>query len=413
MLKDEEDVKIVSINLGLLGSTGKIMYRISELVEQNGGQALMIYPTLPQNFTERDQDLKLKGTINRKINSLLEKLTGYYGCFSFRNTRRIIKYLEKTSPDIIHLHNIHMMKLNHRMLFSYIKKKNISVVWTLHDCWSFTGKCAHFTMIQCEKWRDGCEHCPQYRSYPATYVDKTKALWKWKREWFTGVNDMTLITPSQWLADLVKQSFLREYPIQVIHNGIDLTIFKPTDSDFRVKYGVGFKYIVLGVAFGWDKRKGLDVFIDLAKRLDNDKYQIVLVGTNDNVDKQLPSNIISIHKTNNQQELAAIYSTSNVFMNPTREEVLGMVNAEALACGLPIVTFNTGGCPEIVDKTCGSIVACDDNEMMFSEVVRICEQRPYSKEACLKRAKSFDANRKFAEYLDIYKRMMEKKNGGE
>ncbi len=399
-------MKIISINLGLFGSTGKIMYALSQLAKQEGYEALMVYPSLPQNMLERNEDLRLQGIFNRKLNSVLQKITGRNGCFCYRNTRQVLRYLKKNSPDILHLHNIHTMKINHRMLFNYIKKSKVKVIWTLHDCWSFTGQCAHFTMAHCDKWQTGCFQCPQYKEYFPTYVDNTKTMWELKKKWFTGVEDMTLVTPSQWLADLVKQSFLKEYPVQVIHNGIDLSVFQPTESDFRKKYRLENKFIVLGVAFGWGVRKGLDVFIELAKTL-NERYQIVLVGADDNVDKQLPSAILSIHRTNNQRELAEIYTAADVFVNPTREEVLGLVNIEALACGTPVVTFNAGGSPETMDETCGCVVDVDDVAGMERGITRICEKKPYSQEACLQKARSFDKEDRFKEYIALYKRANE------
>ena len=180
-----------------------------------------------------------------------------------------------------------------------------------------------------------------------------------------------------------------------------MDIFKPTESDFRKKYNLEDKKIVLGVASSWSNRKGLDVFIELSKRLPSN-YQIVLVGTNDEVDKQLPNNIISIHRTNNQKELAEIYSASDVFANPTKEEVLGLVNVEALACGTPVVTFNAGGSPECVNENCGSIVEIDDIEAFEKEIIRICEEKPYAKEDCFAKAREFDKNSKFKEYVELY-----------
>ncbi len=395
-------MKLASINLGLLGSTGNIMFSISKKVIENGGSALMIYPNIPYNQKGFSNDCVFGSNFNRKINAVLERISGYQGCFSFCNTRKVIKALKGFSPDVLHLHNIHGVKINLPKLFKYIKKKNITVVWTLHDCWSFTGQCPHFIMAKCDKWLTGCHRCPQYKLYPRAYVDRTKAMWKLKRKWFTGIENMTLVTPSKWLADLVKQSYLKDYPVKVINNGIDLSVFKPTGSDFREKYHLQDKFIVLGVAFGWDKRKGLDVFVDLSKRLD-DKYKVVLVGTDDEVDEQLPDNIISLHRTQNQAELAEIYTVADVFVNPTREENYPTVNMEALACGTPVVTFNTGGSPEILDDTCGSVVDCDDNDAMLNEIVRICETGAYSKENCLNRAKAFDKNERFKEYIELYK----------
>jgi glycosyltransferase involved in cell wall biosynthesis len=197
---------------------------------------------------------------------------------------------------------------------------------------------------------------------------------------------------------------LKEYPVKVINNGIDLTVFKPLESSFRKIYGLQSKKIVLGVALGWSTSKGIDVFIRLASVLPED-YQIVLIGTDNKVDARLPQNIISIHRTQNQRELSEIYSTADVFVNPTREEVLGLVNIEALACGTPGITFNSGGSPECYDKTCGSVVECDDIDTLKKEIIRVCEEKPYSTEACIKKASVFDKDERFKEYVELYERV--------
>jgi len=221
---------------------------------------------------------------------------------------------------------------------------------------------------------------------------------------FTGIKNMTIVTPSRWLAGLAKESFLGEYPIKTINNGIDLSVFKPTESDFRQKYGCKNKKVLLGVSFAWGVRKGLDVLIKLSERLDPDKYQIVLVGTDENVDKQLPDGIISIHSTHNQKELAEIYSAADLFVNPTREENYPTVNMESIACGTPVLTFRTGGSPEIVDERSGYVVDCDDIDDMEREIVRICEEMPYTLDTCLERAKSFDMHERFKEYVELYEK---------
>ena len=277
------------------------------------------------------------------------------------------------------------------------------MIWTLHDCWPFTGRCPYFTIKKCDKWKTGCGNC-QYpkASYPQSIVDKTARMWKLKRKWFTGIEDMTIVTPSQWLADLVKKSYLKSYPIKVINNGIDLSIFKPSISDFRQEHLIGDKYMLLGVANGWDLRKGLDVFLELSKRLDSTKYQIVLVGTNDNIDKDLPENIISIHRTQSQRELAEIYTAADLFVNPTREENYPTVNMESIACGTPVLTFRTGGSPEILDETCGAVVKSNDIDALESEIIKITKEKPFSKKECLKKAKMFDKNIKLQEYIDLF-----------
>lgn len=305
------------------------------------------------------------------------------GRFSYFKTLSFLKKVKKYSPDIIHLHNIHGSYLNLKLLFKFIKKNNIRVIWTLHDCWSFTGHCPYFDMINCEKWKKGCYNCPAYKNYPKSYMDNSKINYRFKKRIFSGVDKMTIVTPSKWLGNLAKQSFLEEYQFKVINNGIDLNIFKPTESDFRQKYHCEGKFVLLGVAFGWGPRKGIDVFVDLAKRLD-DRFQIILVGTNEKTDKILPDNIISIHRTNNQKELAEIYSAADLFINPTREENYPTVNMESLACGTPVLTFDTGGCAEIPDESCGMVVAKDDIDSLYNEIIRISKEKPFSKAIVLK-----------------------------
>lgn len=400
-------MKIVEINMCANGSTGKIMLQIAECVRKTGGVA-HTYST--HAFTKKYKKLPPAPTGHKYYGSYFESgihvamayFFGYNGCYSRFATHRLVRELKKIKPDVLHLHNLHGYCINLSILFNYIKKNHIRVVWTLHDCWTFTGQCPYFDMVGCEKWKTGCYACPQYKEYPKSYVDRSKTMYKRKKEWFTGVEDMTLVTPSQWLADLTKQSFLSVYPVQVINNGIDLSVFTPTESDFRKKYNLGNKFILLGVAFGWGKRKGLDVFIELSKRLPNE-YQLVLVGTDERVDKQLPENIISIHRTQNQKELAEIYTVADVFVNPTREDNFPTVNIESLACGTPVITFNTGGSPEIIDETCGFVVEKEDIDGLI-EKINECYKHNFSQTACLTRARNYDMNDKFQEYIKLYNR---------
>lgn len=378
------------------------MLNISKKAKENGHIVKICYPNINENRKKYVDDAIMIGNdFSRYIHIALSQLTGLNGCFSFFSTFLFLKKIKKLNPDIIHLHNIHDCFINYPLLFRFIKKHNIKTICTLHDCWSFTGHCAHFDYIACSKWREGCESCVQYKSYPKSYIDNSKQMYRLKKKWFTGVKDLTIVTPSSWLADLVKQSFLKDYPVKVINNGIDLSVFKPTESNFREKYNCEDKFLLLGVAFGWGERKGLDVFVELSKKLD-DNFQIVLVGTSDEVDKQLPDNIISIHRTNNRQELAEIYTAADLFVNPTREENYPTVNMESLACGTPVITFNTGGSPEIIDKTCGVVVPKDDLEALYNEIIEISKENPYSKGNCLKKAEDFNMNDRFEEYIKLY-----------
>lgn len=389
------------------GSTGKIVKALHDICVSRNIECISAHRCVYRGRKPFEDTVEISSRIDSRIHGVLSRFTMFKGCFSKIKTACFLNKVDKFSPDLIHLHNLHGSYVNLPLLFRYIKKNNIPVVWTLHDCWSFTAICSHFSIAQCEKWKTGCGNCPQRKILSSCPIDNTGIVWKQKKKWFTGVKDMTLVAPSQWLADLVKQSFLKDYPIKVINNGIDLNVFKPTESDFRKRYGLTDKYVLLGAAFGWGKRKGLDVFTELSKRL-NDKYRIVLVGTDDETGRLLPDNIISIHRTNNQKELAEIYTAADLFVNPTREEVLGLVNIEALACGTPVITFDTGGSPECIDNSCGCVVPCDDVTEMEKAIIFNCEKQRFSQKACLKQARKFDKNKKFNEYLELYLRGRQK-----
>lgn len=395
-------MNIIEINSTNYGSTGNIMLQIAETARRRNHSVITCCPTSRENKKKSVSNQWFIGNrFSRNAHQVLFEYTGFNGCFSFLSTAVFLHKLSKFKPDIIHLHNLHNCYINLPMLFKYIKKHKIKTIWTLHDCWSFTGQCPYFDLEKCDKWKKGCYNCSQISVYPASKVDRTRIMWRLKQKWFTGVENMTIVTPSEWLAGLAKLSFLRGYPVKVINNGIDLNIFKPIESNFRQQHHLENKYILLGVACGWGKRKGLDVFVELAKRLD-DRFKIVLVGTNADVDKQLPVNIISVHKTSDQKELAEIYSAADLFVNPTREENYPTVNMESIACGTPVVTFKTGGSPEIPDDKTGHEVEVDNIDEMERQIVRICTEKPFSKEKCLERAKSFDKNLKFQEYVELY-----------
>lgn len=396
-------MKIVQINTTCgIGSTGKICVGISQVLTENNIENYILYSSKTDGYP-----LGIRCSNDRYVRAqaLKARILGNYGFNSKKATHKIICELERIKPDLVHLHNLHGHDCNIEVLVSYLKKSKIKVIWTFHDCWAFTGYCTYFDMVKCEKWKSKCFECP-LRTVCSWFFDKSAALFNKKKAMFKEF-DSVIVTPSKWLFSLVKESFCANNRTEVIYNGIDLSAFHPINGNFVSRYSIPqLKKIVLGVAFGWGVRKGLDVFIELAKRLDPDKYQIVLVGTDNRVDKQLPPNIISIHRTHNQQELAEIYSAADVFVNPTREENYPTVNMESIACGTPVLTFRTGGSPEMLDETCGSVVDCDDIDALEKEIVRICEEKPYSIEQCINKAKEFDKNEKYKEYLELYERII-------
>lgn len=344
-------MKVLQINSVCgIRSTGRICTDLAEVLEQNGHECKIAYgrETVPEKYQK--YAVRIGSDFDVKLHALQSRIFDNTGFGSRRATETFIEWVKEYDPDVIHLHNIHGYYINIEILFNYLANANKPVIWTLHDCWTFTGHCAYYSYVKCDKWKTGCFNCPQKKSYPSSILfDQSKQNWLKKKALFTSVKNMILVTPSKWLANEVNQSFLSKYPVKVIHNGIDLNVFKPTPSDFREKNGLMGKKIILGVASIWDKRKGLDDFVELSKNLDED-YKIVLVGLSENQIYDLPKNILVIIRTNNVKELAEIYSSADVLFNPTYEDNYPTVNLEAQACGTPVITYRTGGSVELVPE---------------------------------------------------------------
>jgi len=394
-------MKVLQINSVCgIGSTGRIATDLYRVLEEQGHECVIAYGrgTAPEGI----KTIKIGTDLDNYIHVAKTRIFDKHGFGSTRATKEFIKKIEEYNPDVIHLHNIHGYYVDIEILFEYLKKANKKVVWTLHDCWAFTGHCAYFDYIGCSKWKDECKECPQKKEYPnSLLIDNS--IWNFhkKKEIFRGVKDLTIITPSNWLASLVKESFLSEYKVSVINNGIDLNIFKPVESDFREKYALKDKFIVLGVASVWDRRKGLNYFIELSQKLD-DRYKVIVVGVTEKQKQNLPKNMIGIPKTNNVNELVEIYSSADVFVNPTLEDNFPTTNLEALACGTPVITFNTGGSIESIDAKTGFIVQKNNvNELI--DIINNLEYVEIRMEDLIERSKLFDKNSSFIKYINLYK----------
>lgn len=408
-----ESMKIVEINSVKNGSTGNIMRNIANVARRQGHE---VYTACAGNLYQRglptdcpEYHIYIGGILGNKLHKTLGTIWGQGGTYSHWGTYRFLKRLDKIQPDIIHIHNLHSNYIHIGMLFRYIKRHNIKVVWTLHDCWSFTGHCPYFDIAQCSKWQEKCFGCPQYKEYPEALRDDSEGMFIKKKKWFTGVKELILITPSCWMKNLVQASFLKEYPVKVIYNGIDLEIFRPQESDFRKRHGLVGKKVILGVAFGWGYRKGLDVFVELAQRL-GEEYRIILVGVSKETREKLPKSILSVEFTNSREELAEIYSAADVFVNPTREENFPTTQLEALACGVPVITFRTGGATEGIDASCGIAVEKNDIE----ELVKILEGNLWEKldkAACRRRAEQFEAEMAYQKYVELMQNFVEQEPG--
>lgn len=328
-----------------VGSTGRIAAEKCRELMAQGHQCVISYGRDKANCDDIPT-LCIGSATDYKLHGIKTRLFDQHGFGSKAATRRFLEQVKEYDPDVIWLHNIHGYYIHIGLLFEYLKTCGKKIIWTLHDCWAFTGHCSYFDYVGCDRWKAGCHDCPQKKAYPASMLlDNSRSNYKKKRSLFTGIPDLTIITPSQWLADLVQESYLKEYSVEVVYNTINTGIFKPTPSDFREKHGLEEKKIILGVASVWEARKGLGDFVKLAEMLD-DNYRIVLVGLTPEQAKQMPENVIAIPRTNSPQELAAIYTTADVLVNPTYEDNYPTVNLEAQACGTRVITYDTGGCRE-------------------------------------------------------------------
>ena len=397
--------KIVEINGINYASTGNIAINIAKKAKAEGFDMYLFFRNSRAGNKRLEEGQELIGYwLDKVISERLAYIFGLNGYFCRINTASFLKRLDEIKPDLIHLHSLCDNFVNIDMLFNYIIKNDIPVIWTLHDNWPFTGRCAQ---NRCSKWKEGCGNCPHLDYYPGSlFLDNTAKVLKKREKLYNRIKNLTIVTPSAWLGRLVRYSiFSDHYPVRVINNGIDMQVFHPKTSDFRSKHDLEGKFILLGLAYYWDESKGLDVFIELSKRLP-EQFRIVLVGTNEEVDKILPDNIISVHRTSSKEELVDIYCSCDLFVNPTRDENFPTVNIESLACGLPVLTFDTGGSTEIIDETCGVSVETGDIDGMEKEILRIYKTKPYSKQACLKRASNYRMEDKFQEYVDLYKEML-------
>jgi len=403
-------MRVLQINYNFnKGSVGRIVSYMGDLIlNKSNNEFFVAYKngTLNSNI----KGYKIGGNQSTYLHVLKTRLFDRHGFGSTFSTKLLIKKIERIKPDIIHIHNIHGYYLNIEILFKYLKKANKPIVWTFHDCWPFTGHCSYFDSVNCYRWQTECHHCPNKHGYPASWlIDNSRKNFRQKRELFTGLKKMALVAPCRWMEGHLRNSFLSGYEIRVIYNGIDIEKFRPVDSGkVRKKYALNKKYI-LGVANIWTKRKGLEDFIKLRRLLDKD-IDIVLAGLNRRKCKSLPEGINGIIRTENIEELAALYSAAEVFVNPTYVDNFPTVNLEALACGTPIVTYNTGGCPEAIDEKTGIIVNKGNIDELFGAVqnILINGKGMYSN-SCRQRAeKFFNKEERTRDYINLYQELLKK-----
>lgn len=390
------------------GSVGRIAEQIGQEVIEYGWESYITYAR--NNQPSKSIVIKIGNKFDVYRHGIMTRITDKQGFYSTLATTRLIKQIKEIKPDVILLHHLHGYFINIKLLFEFLEKVDIPIVWTFHDCWSFTGHCTHFDFVGCDKWKTQCYSCPQKMSYPSSFLfDNSRKNYDVKKKLFNSVKNMTIVPVSYWLGDLVVDSFLGKYPIRVIQNGINLNVFNIKDyDDIKTKYNIKDNFVILGVASTWDKRKGLYDFIKLSKRLKEDEI-IILVGLSKKQIKQLPHKIIGIQRTENVEELAKFYSMADVFVNPTYEDTFPTTNLEALACGTPIITYKTGGSVESVDNSVGFRVEKGDvNNLLFSIKIIKNKGKDYYSQKCIDKAiKHYNRKDRFKEYIDLFSKLID------
>lgn len=393
-------------------STGRIMQEIGDLAMLHGWESYIAYSRGRDGVPDcTSQLIPIGNRWSVAWHGVVTRLLDRHGLASTQATKDFIRQVEALKPDVIHIHNLHGYFLNYRLLFDYLSRQSVPVIWTVHDCWLYTGHCYHYAFAGCNAWQTGCGHCPQQREFPASWLtDRSHHNYIDKQRAFTSLPNerLTLVPVSAWMEGEMKHSFLKDCRMRVIHNGIDTEVFAPQEgSDLLAHYGLEGKHILLGVASIWSREKGLEDFIRMAPLLHEDE-RIVLVGIDDRTARRLPAGIIPIRRTANVHQLAELYSAATTFVNATWQDNYPTVNLEAIACGTPVVTYRTGGSTESITPATGMVVPQGDIEAMLAAVRQI-EARGKGHYSALCREYALAHFRKedrYMDYLRLYDEVM-------
>lgn len=391
-------MKLIQINVTAnYGSTGKIVEAIGQVAVSQGWESLVAYGRMSNHSSS--ELIKVGTRIDPYVHYLYDRLFDREGLSSKRATKALVMRIKAISPDIIHLHNIHDHYLNYNILFEYLNQTDIKVVWTFHDCWAFTGHCYHFVQVDCMKWETQCRDCIQKHKF----IDCSRENYQIKKTLFTSCENLTIVPCSEWMGNFVKKSFFKEKPIRVIHNGVDLSVFKVLPK-YRLNDD---KFRVLAVSNVWTSSKGIDDVYRLRSLLSVD-FVITVVGLSVNQIKSLPKGVEGMPRTKNVYELVQLYNKSDVLINPTYADTFPTVNLEALACGIPVITYRTGGSPEAIDEKTGIVVEQGNVESLAQAIVGL-KNNPLSSEDCRARAEEyFDKDKCFKKYIELYEEILNK-----
>lgn len=384
-------------------STGRITESIGKLAIKNGWEVYIVHGARYARQGSCMKSIQAESKLGEYLHYAEGLFLDNHGLSSSRATKKIIEHIMDIQPDVVQLHCIHGYYLNYKLLFEYLNTTNIPIVWTFHDCWAFTGHCAHFVTSSCYKWRDGgCHDCPRKGDYPKSYVDRSRRNYELKKALFSNCKNLHIVTVSKWLASFTRESFFSVKDIRIINNGVDVNLFKPSCGKTNDRFKI------IDVASAWGEEKGLYDFYRIRELLPIDQYDITLVGLTQKQIECLPMGIKGISRTNSINELARLYSEANVMVNPTYADSFPTVNMEALACGTPVITYRTGGSPEIIDEKTGVVIEQGDVEGLVSAIIKM-KEFPLSSYDCRNRAvKEFDKDKRFSDYITLYESLINK-----
>lgn len=395
--------KLLQINVTAnWGSTGKIAEQIGLCAMSHGWESYIAYGRMMN--PSKSKLIKVGSMVDVYEHYAESLILDNEGLASRRATKKFLKQLDEIMPDVVHLHNIHDHYMNYSLLFRYLAERKIPVVWTQHDQWSTTGHCM-YNLCGCERWKDECHDCPLSKWFS---LDRSRRNHQLKKKLLAEIPSLTIVPVSDWLGNNIRQSHLKDRPIQVIHNGIDIHTFSPQPVNAHERYGIDKeKKIVLGVAAVWDVHKGLNDFYELAKRLLSEEYAIVIVGQLIEEVKQIEGGcqMVFVDRTQNALELAQLYSSALVFVNPTYQDNYYTTNLEAIACGIPVITYRTGGSPESVDEATGAVVVQGDVDGLMAAIKRLSNEG-YTETCRKKAAEEFDNTKCFNPYISLYNKLL-------
>lgn len=403
--------KLLQINVtSNWGSTGKIAEECNFIARLHGWDTYFAFGRY-SNPSESKFIFGPLHPLNIYEHYIENKIIDNEGLASRKTTNKLVEKIREIQPDIIHLHNIHDHWLNYKILFEYLNQTDIKIVWTFHDFWAVTGHCAHFVTKNCSKFQNECYDCPMTKNCFFPIIKRENRNFKLKRKLFSVNKNLTIIPVSEWVGENVRKSFLKGKPMVVIPNGVDTNVFKPTPLHIinnGINEKLNGKFVIMAVSSQWKSAsKGLDDYKSMSKILKDDEV-IVLVGVPNEISKDFPNNIIGIPRTNNQQELAALYTRADVVCSFSSAETFGLSIVEGYACGTPAVVYDNTAQPSLITQKTGYVVPSKDYKsayMAIQEIKRKGSSTYYDDCINLARVK-YNKSDCFSKYIKLYESLI-------